>query len=69
MKARYPSRGVREIANRVEPLGWTWEISSGGHVKWKGPQGQGLVVTSASNSDHRAVKNALRDFRRAGCPV
>jgi predicted RNA binding protein YcfA (HicA-like mRNA interferase family) len=67
MKA--PSRAVKEIDALVRPHGWTWEVSKGGHVKWKGPDGKGLVVTSASGSDHRAVKNALSDFRKQGCPV
>lgn len=68
MASRAPSRGIKELEAKVGPYGWTWEMA-GKHVKWKGPNGQGLVVTSASGSDHRGVKNALRDFRRAGCPI
>lgn len=68
MAQKAPSRAIKEIEKIVRPHGWHWELT-GKHVKWYGPDGQGLVITSASGSDHRAVKNALRDFRHAGCPI
>lgn len=62
MKA--PSRGIKEIEKIVKPHGWTWELGKK-HVKWHGPHGA-LVCTSATMSDHRAIQNALRDFKHQG---
>lgn len=61
-------RGARAIAEKVEPHGWTWEKTGSNHLRWRGPNG-GVVFTGFTSSDHRAIKNALRDFKRQGCPL
>lgn len=62
---RPPSRHVRDLARLVAPHGWTWHHRSG-HVIFRGPDGKGMVVVSATPSDHRALRNTLAAFKHQG---
>lgn len=67
-KSTLPSKEAKEIARLVKPHGWTWE-HNGGHVKFRGPNGGLVVMPSSKFSDHRIMKNLIRDFRKQGCPL
>lgn len=64
-----PSKEVRDLAKLVRPHGWTWERSNGNHVKFRGPNGGLVIVPSTKFSDHRVMKNLLREFKAQGCPL
>lgn len=49
--------------------GWAVEGGGGRHLKWLHPDGETMVVTSATPSDHRALMNARSDLRRAGLDI
>lgn len=54
---------LREIAAIFGPLGWTWSITNGGHVRWTHASGA-IVFAAYSPSDHRAVRNLKSQLRR-----
>ena len=59
------AKDLRPVAKLARRQGWTLEQRKGGHLRWQPPAGD-YIVTSATPSDARAVKNARRDLRRAG---
>lgn len=69
MAQRAPSQLVKDLDKLVKPLGWQREQGRG-HVKYRGPDGKGMVVVSSSKcSDPRSMKNAISNFRSQGCPL
>ena len=54
------------IAKYMRKAGWTL-VRCRKHGVWRCPCGLHQVTTSMTASDHRAIKNALGDVRRAGC--
>lgn len=61
-------RDFRELREIAEQQGWTVAVRNNGHLVWTSPTG-GKVYTSATPSDHRAVKNIKRDLRKYGLRV
>lgn len=56
---------LRELMGRVEAQGFTWRLSSKGHViVYK--DGRTVAVFSGTPSDIRAWRNSLSDLKRAG---
>lgn len=55
----------RDLMRAAEKAGWKIEQGRAGHLKWKSPTGQ-MVVSSATPSDSRAIKNHLALMRRYG---
>jgi hypothetical protein len=51
---------------RALALGWRILPLKSGHERWLSPDGKTQVLVSGTPSDHRAMKNALADLRRAG---
>jgi hypothetical protein len=47
-------------------LGLAHRETGRGHVQILGPAGEVLVTTSGTTSDHRALKNATAQLKRAG---
>ncbi len=60
---RIQNRDLRELAQSLEGKGWKIEASTK-HIKWLSPGGQ-IVISSATPSDHRAMKNHLSLIKRA----
>jgi hypothetical protein len=54
---------------RLLEYGWTHRLTGGGHHRYTPPPGHphlNAITVAASPSDHRGIRNALADFRRAG---
>lgn len=58
----------QKLISAARAQGWTIEVRRNSHLKWVSPDGKS-VFTSSTPSDHRAVKNARRDLRKAGLMV
>ena len=58
----------RKLGKAAIMAGWKITVTGGGHLAWRSPSGA-VIHTSASPSDHRAVRNNLALFRRAGLQV
>lgn len=57
---------IRAAIDAARAEGWTVEpTKNNSHIKMISPSGR-VVFISGSPSDHRAMKNALGDLRRAG---
>jgi predicted RNA binding protein YcfA (HicA-like mRNA interferase family) len=56
---------LAELFKRLESEGWEIERRKAGHVRLTSPKG-GVVFTSSSPSDFRALRNVERDLKRAG---
>jgi hypothetical protein len=54
-----------KLQKDAEAQGWTIEQTRR-RLKWRAPDGKGLVVSSLSPSDHRALKNHISLLRRNG---
>lgn len=54
----------RELAQEARAQGWRVEETRG-HLKWLGPNG-GVVISSSTPSDRRAIKNHVALLRRWG---
>jgi hypothetical protein len=59
------SRDLLPMIRCAHERGWTVEMTSGGHLKWLGPDGQ-LVRSGKTLSDYRAVRNIRARLKRAG---
>lgn len=55
----------KQLITELSALGYTIHRDSGKHLVWRHPDAATLVTTSRTPSDHRAVKNALADAKRA----
>jgi predicted RNA binding protein YcfA (HicA-like mRNA interferase family) len=55
----------KQLITEMTALGYTIHRDSGKHLIWRHPDAATLVTTSRTPSDHRAVKNALSDAKRA----
>lgn len=59
-------KSVREIRNLIESMGFTiLSTEQGRHTKYRltTPQGEKLLVTSVTASDHRAMQNIAKQLR------
>lgn len=68
--SKLPS-AIRAVTSEMKPVliealthGWVASITGSGHVKLQHPQ-HGIVFTSCSTSDWRAVHNLKQQLRRA----
>lgn len=59
------NKEIRILLKLARSQGWRID-GQGKHLRWFAPDGIGIVVTSATPSDHRALHNIKRDLRRAG---
>ncbi len=55
---------LKELVRKARDQGWTVEKNK--HLKWYAPDGQTLIITGFTESDHRALANTLARLRRAG---
>ena len=55
---------LKQVLRQAEAQGWRVQPTRGGHWKLTHPGG-GIVVTSSSPSDHRALANVRAQLRRA----
>ena len=62
------SKPVKNLVKAAERQGWAVTLRKGGHLKWQAPSGY-VYFSSATPSDHRAIKNLTADLRRAGLDV
>lgn len=62
------SKELKDLRRTVESQGWTVEKARSNHWKFKGPDGQ-LVVVGNTISDWRGLKNVKAHLRQAGCNV
>jgi predicted RNA binding protein YcfA (HicA-like mRNA interferase family) len=58
-------RQQRKLAKQAKAQGWEIRRTRGDHLVWVAPNGR-KVYSSATPSDHRAVKNQRARLRRAG---
>lgn len=58
-------REVQALVRVAEQQGWTVEHTKNNHLKWLSPRG-GIVYSSSTPSDHRALANLKRDLRVYG---
>jgi predicted RNA binding protein YcfA (HicA-like mRNA interferase family) len=56
---------LHQLAEEAEKQGWTITSTKGDHRKWVSPKG-GIVFTSATPSDRRAIFKIRRDLRLNG---
>jgi len=56
---------MRSLRKKALDQGWRIEPTRNGHERWLSPSG-GTVVMSGTPSDHRALRNAVADLKRAG---
>jgi hypothetical protein len=60
---------IRELIRIAEAQGWEVTPTNSSHLRWRGPEGHGLVFTPSTPSDWRSIKNATAQLRRAGLKV
>ena len=58
-------KDLRELMAQVERQGFTWRLSTKGHVLVQ-KDGRTVAVFSGTPSDFRAWRNSLSDLKRAG---
>jgi hypothetical protein len=56
------ARDLRQLAKRA---GWTISTTNGGHLRLDHPEARGPVFTGSTPSDHRAIRHARAEMRRA----
>lgn len=56
----------RPLAKKAMEQGWRIVITHRNHYKWFSPDGQGIVVTAKSASDHRALANTISKMTKFG---
>jgi predicted RNA binding protein YcfA (HicA-like mRNA interferase family) len=56
------ARDLRQLAKRA---GWTISTTGGGHLRLEHPEANGPVITGSTPSDHRAIRNAVAQMKRA----
>jgi predicted RNA binding protein YcfA (HicA-like mRNA interferase family) len=56
---------LRELICRIEREGWVVRLRSGGHLELSHPRADRAVITSATPSDWRWLRNLRAQMRRA----
>lgn len=59
---------LRDLKKTAEAQGWVVEKTRSNHWKFRGPNGQ-MVMVGCTISDWRGLKNARNHLRNAGCKV
>jgi predicted RNA binding protein YcfA (HicA-like mRNA interferase family) len=62
------SKELKHLRKAVESQGWTVEQTKSNHWKFRGPDGQ-MVMVGNTISDWRGLKNVKSHLRQAGCKV
>lgn len=58
---------IKRLVAQAESQGWRVEPTRGGHLKWMPPdRSQSFVISAATPSDHRALKNIISHLRQRG---
>jgi hypothetical protein len=60
------SKELNELIKQAEAQGWTIVKTNRSHIKWLSPVTNGVVFTSSTPSDGRALANIKRDLRVNG---
>jgi len=58
-------KDFEQLRKAAEQQGWTVNLTKGGHRKWTSPQGE-IVFSAYTPSDHRAIKNIIRELAKRG---
>lgn len=56
----------KELRRMAERQGWRVERTNSDHFKWFSPNGEDIIVSGLTVSDHRGIKNHITLMRRAG---
>jgi predicted RNA binding protein YcfA (HicA-like mRNA interferase family) len=57
---------LKEIVRAAEEQGWWVDRTSKGHLLFYAPDGENIVTTGGTPSDHRALANLISRLRRHG---
>lgn len=57
---------MKALLKAAEEQGWTVRFTGSGHYQWKAPDGQTIIVTPSTPSDHRSMSNTRAQLKRAG---
>lgn len=62
-----PSKEIKALIKALEDQGWRVEQARSGHYKAFPPdKGQDMVTMPSTPSDHRSLKNTIRDLKHSG---
>ena len=62
-----PSKEIKVLIKALEDQGWRVEQTRGGHYKaWPPEKSRKMVTMPATPSDHRSMKNTIRDLKHSG---
>jgi hypothetical protein len=64
VEGRTVKRDLQKLITYAQGRGWTATTTRNGHIRLRHPNGA-LIYTGSTPSDHRAVRNAAADIRRA----
>jgi hypothetical protein len=62
---RLPRRELRDLAAEAGELGWTWERTGSGHLKWSHPDVQRAVFTAGTPTNRSGIAEERAKLRRA----
>jgi hypothetical protein len=57
---------LKEIVREAERQDWRVETTKKGHLRFYAPDGETLVTSGGTPSDHRALANLIARLRRHG---
>lgn len=57
---------LKEIIGSAEKQGWRVETTKKGHVMFYAPDGENIVTSGGTPSDHRALTNLVSRLRHHG---
>jgi hypothetical protein len=57
---------LKEITREAERQGWRVGKTKKGHLKFFAPDGESIVTTGGTPSDHRSIDNLIARLRRYG---
>jgi hypothetical protein len=60
------NKELRKLLKEVEAQGFTWTITSRQHVFVRDAEGRPVTTIGGTISDHRGLRNAISDLKRAG---
>lgn len=60
-------KDMRAVAKKAIAQGWQITRRNGGHIRWLPPQeDQPIVITPATPSEARGIRNAIKALERSG---
>jgi hypothetical protein len=59
-------KDTRKLLKEAERQGFTWRQTRKGHIQVRDAEGMVVAVFAGTASDHRSMRNALADLKRAG---